>query len=587
MKKRNLIFTVSFITLLSLFAIFTLVLPSKAFSENENRPLAQKPHISMQDILAGNFQKEFSNYINDQIPFRETGIKVNTIVKKLLGRKEINDVYIGKDNYYISKFTNNDFSQNKMNSIFNAVETFSKQYDIPSTLMLVPSPGTILKDKLPSNAPYYDENVVYKNAKSNISFPVIDLRDAFSDVANDNQLYYYTDHHWTCDGAYIAYTKYCEQLGIQAKSKEYFEIEKVSDSFYGTIYSKLLDPATKADSIYISKNIPKIEVSCEEKEKSESIYNYEFLDKKDKYAVFLGGNYSKVEIKTNVKNGKQLLIIKDSFANSFVPFLLEDFEKIVMIDLRYFNSNIDDVITQNNINNILYLYETSNLLTDKGIIKLASQKAKPKPEVKPKTEAQESTDKNKKSKQNIKSLFIGDSRVIGLADFAPMDNANYFATVGMTSYYAKKAEVSVPGIGKTKLEKLLKSKKYDTIQLMLGINELGCSFDKNIKAYKELLDFVSELQPKAKIIIMGNLHVTKSRSISDEYINNKAINNFNNAISKFADGKNIFYINPNPLFDDNEGNLSTEKSADNAHLKPKGYKEFNNWLILEIEKLYK
>lgn len=372
MKKTYILFITLFILSLLLPAVLTFALPTKDFSENENRSLASMPKINSKNVMSGNFQEDFSNYINDQNPFRENGIKLSTAFKILLGQKEINDVYIGKDNYYFSKFTNESYSKNRMNSTFEIISDFSNKAKIPTKVMLIPSPGTILKDKLPKSAPYYDENVVFEKAKEKLSSSLIDLRTLFLDNSNDNQLYFRTDHHFTADGAYIAYTEYCKELGIPHKPKDFFDLTKVSENFYGTLYSKTLDPFAVPDDIYIPNHIPDVSITYDQEDPIKSPFDFTFLEKKDKYSIYFGGNHSKVVINTNKNNGKQLLLIKDSFANSFVPYLFDDFEKIVMIDLRYFNSDLDTVLKENNITDILFLYETSNLLTDKGILKLTN-----------------------------------------------------------------------------------------------------------------------------------------------------------------------------------------------------------------------
>ena len=170
--------------------------------------------------------------------------------------------------------------------------------------------------------------------------------------------------------AYVAYRSYCAALGGTPKALEDFALAQCSDAFYGTIYSKTLDSDAEPDTIYAAGQLPKLKVIYDDQEISDTIYAPEYLDKKDKYAYFFGGNWGKVEIQTPADNGKNLLIIKDSFVNSFVPYLLGDYENIVMLDLRYFNGDIDSVIRAQGTTEILITYEMTNLLTDTGIVKL-------------------------------------------------------------------------------------------------------------------------------------------------------------------------------------------------------------------------
>lgn len=183
------------------------------------------------------------------------------------------------------------------------------------------------------------------------------------------------------------------------------------------------------------------------------------------------------------------------------------------------------------------------------------------------------------------ALFIGDSRTVGLMEYANIDGADYFCTVGMSVYNIHKKPVSVPNVGKVTLTELLNSKKYGKIYIMLGINEVGYNFSNTVEKYSELIEFIKDKQPNAVIFIQANLHVSKSRSDSDKVVNNIAINGLNTEISKLADGKRIFYLDANVLFDDEAGGLSADKSEDSTHLYAKYYKEWGEWIIRQTASL--
>ncbi len=185
------------------------------------------------------------------------------------------------------------------------------------------------------------------------------------------------------------------------------------------------------------------------------------------------------------------------------------------------------------------------------------------------------------------SLFIGDSRTVGLMEYSSMQDTDFFCDTGMTLFDIHKKRLSVYKTGKVTLKELLSNKKYDNIYLMLGINELGYKFDSIVNKYSELIKFIQEYQPDAKIFIQANLHVTDKRSKNGDYINNTKIDELNLEISKFADNSKIFYMNANPLFDDENGNLSAEKTADDAHLYAKYYADWGKWICNETAKYIK
>ena len=183
------------------------------------------------------------------------------------------------------------------------------------------------------------------------------------------------------------------------------------------------------------------------------------------------------------------------------------------------------------------------------------------------------------------ALFIGDSRTVGLMEYAGIDAADYFCNVGMSVYNIHKNSVSVPNVGKVTLTELLNGKKYGKIYIMLGINEVGYKFSNITEKYSELIEFVKSKQSDAVIFIQANLHVTKSRSDSDKVVNNTAINGLNAELAKLADGKSIFYLDANILFDDEAGGLSADKSGDSTHLYAKYYREWGEWIIRQTASL--
>lgn len=204
------------------------------------------------------------------------------------------------------------------------------------------------------------------------------------------------------------------------------------------------------------------------------------------------------------------------------------------------------------------------------------------------TESAESTASGKLDSEANKApasmedaLFIGDSRTVGIMEYAGLNEATFFCDTGMSVFNVRKDRISVPSIGKVTLDELLAEKKYGKIYIMLGINELGYEFDSIVDKYSELIDFVKNTQPDAAVFLQANLHVSKKRSDSDKVINNAAINKLNTELSKIADDKKIFYLDANVLFDDGNGNLDAGKTQDQAHLLGKYYAEWGDWIRSE------
>lgn len=185
------------------------------------------------------------------------------------------------------------------------------------------------------------------------------------------------------------------------------------------------------------------------------------------------------------------------------------------------------------------------------------------------------------------ALFIGDSRTVGIMEYSGLNDADFFCSTGMSVFDVLRERISVPNVGKVTLKELLTNKTYGKIYIMLGINELGYEFNNIINKYTEVLDFITTNQPNTPLFIQANLHVSKKRSDSDDYINNSAIDNLNSTLAQFANNSTIFYIDANYLFDDEGGNLSADKTSDNAHLYAKYYLDWGKWICTETSKYIK
>lgn len=366
---------VLFLAMLYGIPVSFLIQKDIAFSENENRYLADKPLLSLENMLSGKFMEGTERYIDDQFPQRDFWVSLKSDFLRLTGRKEINGVYLAGDGYLIEKWPESEFDEKQLTENIEALNCFAKRHpEQKISVMLVPTAGMILKDKLPENAPMFDQQIAYDLVKRGLGgISYIDLIPLLTEHSTED-LYYKTDHHWTTRGAFLAYSAWCEANACSA-DLDSFLTELVTDKFQGSLYSKVLGSYCVADKIelYRQREEAAYDVAYNfGKMRSHTVYARERLLQKDKYQVFLNGNHPEVTIRTSQTNGRHLLIIKDSFANAFVPFLLKEYETIHLIDLRYYNGNIDDYMLENEINECLILYNIKNFCEDKNILDIAS-----------------------------------------------------------------------------------------------------------------------------------------------------------------------------------------------------------------------
>lgn len=182
------------------------------------------------------------------------------------------------------------------------------------------------------------------------------------------------------------------------------------------------------------------------------------------------------------------------------------------------------------------------------------------------------------------ALFIGDSRTVGLSEYGGLGKAEVFADTGMSVYKILKREQMCRDGEKRTLEALLQEYSYKKIYLMLGINEQGYDFETTVERYRQLAERIRELQPETILFLEANLHISKEESESPSVHTNENINRFNEAVAQMADGNTSFYLDVNELFDDEEGNLAAEYTADGAHIFAKHYAAWADWLLAHAVK---
>lgn len=346
-----------------------LLIPDKSFSESENRMLEQIPRFSMDDLWQGKLSSNYEKYLADQFPFRDFWIGIKSDSERILGRKENNGVYLGKDGRLFQKCNYAD--RKDIEDGLAAINSFAlSRPDLNMYFLLVPNSAAVLKDSLPAYAPP-DDSLIYINQVQKLLDKRIKYIDIY-DTLDDNKakdIFYKTDHHWTSKGAYYAYRQAAETMGFVAREQDYFEIKDVTDKFYGSLYSKGGFRHLAPDSIelYFPKDDESYTVDYYDyKQSLNSLYFMDNLSKKDKYTVFLNGNQSLIRIKTNTDNDRKLLLLKDSFANSFIPFLTGHYNEIYVVDLRYYNDNLNELIESQGINNVLVLYSMNGFLEQAG-----------------------------------------------------------------------------------------------------------------------------------------------------------------------------------------------------------------------------
>jgi len=357
-------------------ALANLLTPVKAFSETENRVLQERPDFTLRTLLSGQFASDYERYASDQIALRNLWIGMKTDVDRALGKRESNGVFLGKGGYLLERYSSPSDAQ--VNERGQALQAFHQATpNLPKVMMLVPTAAAFFPDKLPEYAPVGDQLMDLKRMRERLP-DGIRLAETYSALYPERSraIFYQTDHHWTTNGAYYAYRELSAYLGFVPQAEDSFCIQSVTDAFYGSLHAKSGFRHLSPDQIqlYLPRQENALTVLYEEEGRvTNTLYEMARLQEKDKYAVFLDGNHALIRIITDGPPEKKLLVVKDSYANSLIPFLTEHYGEIDVVDLRYYSESLLTLVRERGFQDMLILYNIKTFFEDSSILQIVEE----------------------------------------------------------------------------------------------------------------------------------------------------------------------------------------------------------------------
>lgn len=360
-----------FLAFIGAFFILNLVLPDRQFSEQENRYLQMRPEFSFKSLFSGDYMSKFETYTTDQFTFRDEWITLKAASELALGKQENNDVHLCENGTLIEGFKRPENSV--LDSNMSALNTLVGNTDAKVYFALIPDKSDLYASLLPKNAPNDSEKEVIDYCYGQSNATNVDMYSALS-AHTDEYIFYRTDHHWTSLGAYYGLSALAESMGLPCPALDsYTDRHVVSEEFYGTTWSSSGFSWVDPDTMEIFVNAPeslKVTSYPQGSPVEGKLYDFSFLEKKDKYSMFMGGNCPMHVIETGNEDKPSLLILRDSYTDSLIPFLLDDFSEIHVLDLRYYRASLKAYIEQNDFDNVLVCYSVSNFCSDSNIFLL-------------------------------------------------------------------------------------------------------------------------------------------------------------------------------------------------------------------------
>ena len=381
-------------------------------SENEKRELTKFPEFTVESFLSGEYTSQISLWFADTYPLREPMIQANSSLNQLYGIKEeqiigggnaddipagpsdiefnptddgggqgIEGLYLNGNTAYQLYF----FNQQNSNSYVSLINTFAEQvkgkanvYDmiVPLHCEIAMSEETLKK----YNASSCDEAIQYMYSNLSSSVTGVDVTPILK-AHNTEYLYFRTDHHWTARGAYYAYVEFCNQKGITPTPLEDYRRLQF-DGFLGTFFAEAKQPAAmKSDPDYVEAFVP---IGTNDADVYDSNGNkiaeysivYSKADKYsagNKYLCFIGGDQPLTKIHNSaINDGSSIVIVKESYGNAFVPFLVDSYEYVYVIDYRHWDGHLADFVIENGVDDVLFLNVVNNTSTSERLKELNS-----------------------------------------------------------------------------------------------------------------------------------------------------------------------------------------------------------------------
>jgi len=355
--------------LLVAFGAGILLRPHADFSETENRPLTDHISFDLSALQGGALATELSAFYTDQFPLRLWFTAAKARTERLSLKQENNGILFGKDGTLFPRTEVTDLSTAQRNlEAFAVFRTHTEAQGIPVSLLVVPRSADVMTDRLPTlYQPAYDSTLLTHTLATEPTalLPLETLRQIEAP-------YYRTDHHWTTEGAYVAYAELLQDWQLSPYPPEFFQRETADTSFYGSSYATSGGVTQTADTVTLYRYEGDDRFTVTDRQTGtvrQGFYDRTAPEREKGYEIFLGGNFGQLHIAEPNNSKHRLLLVKDSFANAMIPFLALHFD-LTVVDLRYDRSSLSALLEKEAFDRVLVLQGADTLATDPSLCRL-------------------------------------------------------------------------------------------------------------------------------------------------------------------------------------------------------------------------
>lgn len=360
-NKINITTIISCALVVVVIAVMFFVTPDRDMSQKENRALSQLPSFSTDRLFSGEYTADLATYISDQFPARDTFVSAKAYSELALNKGENNGVIYAENDILVAR---EQIEDNRLKENLQAVKEFQDVTGLPICVAVLPRSIDVFCEYLPDAYPNENDEELWLDYYNLTTQQDLTAPNLYDELCEGNN-YYHTDHHYNVYGAYQAYSLLGKSLSYTPKELDFFKAEKVSSNFCGTSMRTSGFYLAPKDEIYLLRYDGDEDYNIIADDQPISLYDMSQLSTTDQYAVFLAGNHARVDISKG-EGRQKLLIIRDSFTDSIAPFLAMHYD-LVMLDLRYFTDNIQQIVKDEDIQRVLILQSMSEFSTAKNI----------------------------------------------------------------------------------------------------------------------------------------------------------------------------------------------------------------------------
>ena len=354
------------LTLILLLAagVYALLWPHPDFSDSERRYLTEAPGVP--SLSAWKTDQELEDYLSDRVPFRPVLIGTDAVLRTALGERTLLDAWPAAGAILEPPVTGSPSAVTRRLEQFGSL---AAALNVPWNVLVPETHGYLLRNRLNAllRAQYLTEEALFEPLRTDAHF-----LDVFPDGTDPQEVYYRTDHHWTLQGAYMAYLACCRAGQLSPLALDDFSLSRYP-GFLGTTQSRSGLPPVHSDTLVCAEPRAAVRLTLPEQEAAfDRLIFPQRAETYDGYAVYLDGNHGMLEICNDDAPGGTLLVYKDSFANCLLPLLAANYSRIVAVDARYYAGSFSDAAAAAGaVDRLLFLYSLDSLVNDTAVARKA------------------------------------------------------------------------------------------------------------------------------------------------------------------------------------------------------------------------